>query len=146
MKKSLFGVLIASILAFGANAQSGADAALGIWYNAEKDGKIQLYKQGDKYFGKIVWLKEPNDNAGKPKLDTNNEDTKLRNRPIIGLQIIKDFGYTGDSVWEGGKIYDPKNGKLYSCKMTLKNKNTLDVRGFVGMALLGRTTTWTRAE
>lgn len=127
-------------------AQTDADAALGIWFNAEKDGKIQIYKQGDKYFGKLIWLKTPNDDQGKPRLDNKNEDEKLRTRPLQGLVIIQHFEFSGDNVWEEGKIYDPKNGKTYSCKITLKNKNTLDVRGFIGFSLLGRTTTWTRTE
>lgn len=147
MKKLLLLLLAIGLsLSTHTFGQSGPDAAVGVWYNAEKDGKIQIYKQGAKYYGKIIWLKDPTDENGKPRLDTKNEDAKLRGKPILGMVIIKDFSFSGNNVWEDGKVYDPKNGKLYSCKMTLKDKNTLDVRGFIGFSLLGRTTTWSRVE
>lgn len=129
-------------------AQKGnPDAVIGTWLNGTKKGHIQIYKQGEKYFGKLIWLKEPNDPAtGKPKLDTKNEDASHHNRPIIGLVNMTNFEYDGGKVWDEGKIYNPEDGKTYSCKMTLKDPNTLDVRGFVGISLLGKTQTWTRVK
>lgn len=116
-----------------------------LWYNDEKSAKIQVYKAVDgKYYGKIVWLKEPN-RDGKPKLDINNNDKKRRNDPVMGLLILKEFKKDGDSHYEDGTIYDPKNGKTYSCKMTLDG-DKLNVRGYIGFSLIGRTTTWTKAE
>ncbi len=115
------------------------------WYNKEQTAKINIYKATDgKYYGKIVWLKEPNEN-GKPKVDKNNPDDKLRSNPILGLLILKGFSKTEDKLYENGTIYDPKNGKTYSCKITHKG-NKLDVRGFVGFSMLGRTDTWTIAD
>ena len=112
-----------------------------------KKGHVQIYKQGDKYFGKIIWLKEPNDEAtGKPKLDKNNPDAAKKSRPILGMINLNNFAYDGDNVWEGGKIYDPENGKEYSCKMKLVSANQLDVRGFIGVSLIGRTDNWTRVK
>ena len=144
--KRLIGTLFFTLsVLLTAQAQT-AEACLGTWYNAEKDGKILIYKQGDKVFGKLSWMKTPNDANGKPRLDDKNESESLRNRPLMGLILLKDFTYSGENIWENGKIYDPKNGKTYSCKLTLKNKNTLDVRGFVGFSLIGRTTTWARTE
>lgn len=123
-----------------------ADAVIGIWYNEEKDAKIEIYKKNDKYHGKIVWLKEPNEN-GKPKVDNDNPDPKKRDRAILNLVIMTHFVYDGDNVWNDGNIYDPKSGKTYSCKMTLSDdKKTLDVRGFIGFSLIGRTSVWTKAE
>jgi uncharacterized protein (DUF2147 family) len=61
----------------------------------------------------------------------------------MGLDILSGFKYGGGNIWQDGKIYDPKNGKTYSCKMTLEG-NELKVRGYVGFSLLGRTTVWTR--
>lgn len=114
------------------------DAVVGTWFNAEKDGKVQIYKQGDKYFGKIAWSKNP-------RKDTENPDPKLRANELIGTVILKNFKYTGKS-WEDGTIYDPKNGKTYSCIIKANGSNSLDIRGYVGISLLGRTTTWTRAN
>ncbi|MEZ4903344.1 MAG: DUF2147 domain-containing protein [Spirosomataceae bacterium] len=90
---------------------------------------------------------EPNDPVtNKPKLDKNNPDTQKKTLPILGLVNLKDFKYDGDNLWENGKIYDPENGKEYSCKMRLINQNQLDVRGYIGISLMGRTDSWTRVK
>lgn len=136
--------LLINVVAF---AQGNADACLGTWLTGSKKGHVQIYKQGDKYFGKIVWLKEPNDPAtGKPKSDIKNADAQKKSRPILGLVNLSDFKYEGNNVWEDGKIYDPENGKEYSCKMRLVNPNQLDVRGYIGVSLIGRTDSWIRVK
>ena len=141
MKKlSLFFVLLLiSTLSFA------QDITQGTWYNEEKSAKIQFFKQGEKIFGKIIWLKEPND-AGKPRTDRENPDEKLRNRPLIGLVNLKNFTQSNKSTWEDGEVYDPKNGKTYSCKMTLSSPTRLDVRGFIGISIIGRTSHFTKAD
>ena len=125
-------------------AQIKADDVIGTWLtNGKEPAKIQIYKSGDKYFGKIVWLKNPAEN-GKPKFDANNPDESKRNQPLIGLVILKDFKFDGDDEWKEGDIYDPESGKTYSCFLTLKDKNSLKVRGYIGISLIGRTETWAR--
>jgi uncharacterized protein (DUF2147 family) len=126
-------------------AQAKADDIVGIWQTSGKEpAKIQIYKSGQKYFGKIAWLKNPLEN-GKPKMDENNPDKSKRSQKIIGLVILSDFKFDDDE-WDQGKIYDPENGKTYSCILSLKDKNSLKVRGFIGVSLLGRTETWTKAS
>ena len=111
------------------------DTVLGNWYTAKGESKIQIYKKDNKYFGKIVWLKIPNDEKGKPKVDKENPDESLRTRPILGLEILKDFVYDGNYTWVDGDIYDPKSGNNYSCKMNLsKDYKTLEVRGYIGIS------------
>ena len=88
----------------------------------------------------------PNDENGNPKKDPLNPNKDLRDRARLGLVMMTNFAYQKDNVWDGGTLYDPKTGKTYSGMITLKNKNTLDLRGYVGIALLGRTSTWTRAK
>ncbi len=126
------------------------DDILGVWLNEDKDAHIQIYKEGDKYFGKIIWLKEPIDpDTGKPKVDDKNEDESLQNRPIMGLLLLTDFVFDGDDEWEDGEIYDPKSGNTYSCYMEFPdedNKDYLKIRGYIGFSLLGRTTYWTRVK
>lgn len=122
------------------------DAILGTWLVGTKKAKVQIEKKGDKYYGKIVWLQEPNKPDGTPKKDEKNPDKAKRNNTILNLQLIKGFEYEGDNTWEDGKIYDPESGKEYSCIITMKDKNTLDVRGYVGFSLIGRSDTWTRAQ
>jgi uncharacterized protein (DUF2147 family) len=123
-------------------AQNASDI-VGLWYNAEKSAKIEIYKKGEKYFGKIVWLSEPL-RDGKPKLDHKNENEKLRTRPVLGLHIFENFEFDEDE-WDGGTIYDPKNGKTYSCVIT-KEGEVLEVTGYIGLSFIGRTTQWTRAK
>ena len=124
------------------------DAALGLWVTQDGKGRIEVFKEKDTYAAKIVWLKEPNYNedeedTGKPRVDKNNPDKKKRTRPILGLKMMEKFKYAGKNVFTKGKIYDPEEGKTYSCKMTL-DKDTLHVRGYIGISLIGRTTTWKR--
>lgn len=138
-------ILIAVILAVRTYASAQKDPIEHTWLNGQKTGKIQVYKAKDgKFYGKIVWLAEPN-RDGKPKLDINNNDPKLRTRPVMGLMVLKGFVKDGDDDYEDGTVYDPKNGKTYSCKMTL-NGSKLDVRGYVGVSMIGRTDTWTVAD
>ncbi len=135
----IISFLFVSIVSFA------QDITQGTWYNEEKTGKIQFFKQGDKINGKIVWLKEPNEN-GKPRLDKENPDAKLKTRPLLGLMNLKNFVSSGKGTWEDGEVYDPKNGKTYSCKMTLVSPTQLDVRGFIGISIIGRTSKFTKAD
>jgi uncharacterized protein (DUF2147 family) len=150
MIKSGIAVLAMLLTAASAFAASG-DEILGVWNNQEKDARIEIFKCGDKYCGKIISLNEPNYPAGSrdgtpgtPKHDHKNPDPALRSRPIIGLQIVNDFVFAGDSLWKDGMVYDPKKGKTYSGKMTLVSPTQLNLRGFIGISLIGRTAIWTR--
>jgi uncharacterized protein (DUF2147 family) len=123
---------------------SNGDAVLGVWLTGTGKGRIKIYKENNKYHGKIVWLRDPKNEEGKPKVDKNNPDESKRTRPLLGLQNLRDFVYEGDNKWIDGLIYDPENGNDYSCKMELTDPNTLEVRGFIGISLFGRTDVWKR--
>jgi uncharacterized protein (DUF2147 family) len=138
-------IAVSLLAALQLAAQKKADDVMGIWLTNGKDpAKIQIFKSADKYFGKIVWLKSPDEN-GKPKVDSKNPDESKRNQQIMGLVILQGFKFNGSDEWEDGKIYDPESGKTYSCYISLKDNNTLKVRGFVGISLLGRTEVWSRS-
>lgn len=122
------------------------DALVGKWLTATGDAQIQIYSAAGKFSGKIVWLKKPNDSAGKPETDDKNPDKVLAKRPIVGLEMLRGFTYSNDGVWEGGTIYDPKTGKTFSCKISMIDTNQIFVRGFVGISILGRTETWSRVR
>jgi uncharacterized protein (DUF2147 family) len=62
----------------------------------------------------------------------------------MGLVNMWGFHFSKEGVWEGGKIYDPKKGSTYSCTIRMKDVNTLEVRGYIGISLIGRTDVWTR--
>ena len=122
------------------------DLILGVWESGSGKARVKIDKLGEKYFGRIVWLREPNNEEGKPKVDKNNPDEKLRNTPLLGYRMLKDFVYTGEKNWEDGTIYDPENGSTYSCEITMTDENTLDVRGFIGLSVFGRTDVWKRVQ
>src|SRR6516162_11929846 len=104
-------------------AQTKADDIVGFWLtHGEKPARVQVYKTGDLYGGKIVWLQFPEEN-GKPKMDNNNPDESKRSQPLVGLVIMNGFRFDNDTEWDDGKIYDPQNGKTYSCYLSLKDKN-----------------------
>lgn len=146
MLARLFAPLVLiGLSAFSTLQQNEEDAIIGIWKNGEGTGMIRIYKNGEKYQGRIVWLKEPNDpETGQPKLDKNHPDETVRSRPVMGLINTWGFQYKGKKVWDEGKIYDPKNGNTYDCTIKMKDNNTLEVRGYIGVSLIGRTDTWTR--
>ena len=121
------------------------DAIVGKWLNASGEGQILVYKTGNTYAGKLVWLKEVNNRDGQIKRDEKNPKSALKNRPLLGIQLLQNFVYQKDGVWEEGSIYDPKTGKTYSCTISMISSDKLSVRGYVGISLLGRTETWQRA-
>jgi uncharacterized protein (DUF2147 family) len=145
MKKLIFVVACALFLMTGFASAEEADAVLGQWYTdaEKKDVVVEIYKDNDLYSGKVVWLKNPNEDDGTPKVDDENPDEARRNDPILGMNLVKGFTYKGKNKWAGGTIYDPNNGKTYKCKMSLKGDD-LKVRGFIGVALFGRTVHWMR--
>ena len=96
-----------------------ADDVLGYWLTDDGDAKIEIFKEDGEYHGKIVWLREPLDEDGKARTDTNNPDVSKRNDSVIGLRLVSGFIFN-DNQWEEGEIYDPKDGKTYSCRMRLK--------------------------
>lgn len=132
-------VLLIQVAAFA------QDPIEGLWYNEEKTAKIRIYKaKNDKFYGKIDWLKEPVKD-GKERTDEKNPDEDKRSEPLLGLVVLKGFEKSGKDEYEDGTIYDPKNGKTYSCIITYKG-DKLNVRGYVGFSWIGRTAVWTRVQ
>jgi len=143
MRKILLILAVMIVFASADVFAVSPDSIAGDWYTAEGNSIMQVYKCGDLFCGKIIWLKNPKTEDGKDKVDSKNPDETKKNRKLIGLDILSGFKFSSGNIWEDGKIYDPKNGKTYSCKMTLEG-NELKVRGYIGFSLLGRTTVWTR--
>ena len=141
MKRSIFSVIFMMMPLAAAFAQD----VIGKWKLEDGTAIVEVYKSGDVYNGKIVWLSEPTEEDGTPAKDTNNPDPKLRSREILGLNMLHGLKKDG-SKYAGGKIYDPGNGKTYNCSMqvsgdVLKVRGSLDARG-----LLGRTMDWFRVK
>ena len=141
MIKKLIALSFSIILCTHMFAQKiSADAIVGTWLTGSGKGKVQIYKEGNTYSGKIVWLKEPTYEDGKPKVDKHNPDVTKQTTPILGLYMLKGFVFDGEK-WTDGTIYDPEKGKIYSCKISWRD-GKLDVHGFIGISLIGRTDTW----
>lgn len=136
------GFYIPSISAIAQN-----DRIEGIWFNNEKTAKVEIFKGEDaKLYGKIVWLKKSL-RGGRSILDVNNPKPTLRSRPLIGMTVMG--GFTKDDEadrYTDGSIYDPKNGKTYNCRISQLKENELDIRGYIGIALMGRKTRWSRVQ
>lgn len=144
MIKNLSQIFIFLILITSVNLW--AESPVGQWRTIDdNDGQeksvVEIYEQGGKIFGKIISLREPNDENGRPKVCTKCTGAD-KDKPIIGLVIIRDLTQDGDE-YTGGTILDPSNGKVYKCKLKVEG-NKLKVRGFIGFSMIGRTQTWLR--
>ena len=130
------------------------EGILGLWNTQPEEygyARVEVTKQDDRYHGQIVWLSEPDfppddegGMGGKTKIDRENPEPDMRDRPIVGLRLLENFKYAGKTLWKGGTIYDPANGKTYKCNIKLQDDGTLKVRGYIGVPLLGRTAIWSR--
>lgn len=130
-----------------AQPPSEADAIVGVWESGSGKARINIIRSGNFFYGRIVWLKEPNDPAtGKPKVDKNNPDESKRTTPLLGYRMLSGFEFKGNNLWEDGTIYDPESGSTYNCKISLEDKNTMNIRGFIGISAFGRTDVWKRLE
>jgi uncharacterized protein (DUF2147 family) len=125
--------------ASAAAADDPATQVLGNWLTETRDGIIEISRAGDgTYQGKIVGGNAPQ------RLDQNNPDESKRSQLLLGHTILQGLKYDGDGKWSGGTIYDPDSGRLYKCRLELLDAERLQVRGFIGFALLGRSQIWTR--
>ena len=93
--------------------------------------------------GRIYWLKKPL-SGGQPKRDRNNPDIALRERPLCGLMILTGFRRAKENTWSAGHIYNPNDGRTFSSTMSLDEDGSLRIRGYVGLALFGKTVQWVR--
>lgn len=123
-------------LAFVAMASYSQDV-LGKWLTEAGDAQVEIYKSGDKLNGKIVWLAQ-----GPETKDKHNPDEKLQSRKLMGVNILSGLSKSKNK-WEGGKIYNPKNGKIYKCSIWLEGEQ-LKVRGYIGVFY--ETQTWKRKK
>lgn len=144
MRKLLLLLLVTAYSLTGIAQE--ADKIVGIWWNDEKTTKIEVEKKDGKYIGTIVYMIPEKYENGEPPKDDENPDPALRNRSIVGLQILEGFEYNSKKKeWIDGTIYDPKSGKTYDCYGWLESDELLKLKGFVaGIRMLGRSSEWYR--
>lgn len=152
MRVLLLAVLLAFLgVATAAAAATPANGIAGTWLTNDGTSKVRITESGGVYDGHVVWLKDPTfpaddagGMAGKPKVDRQNPDPALRNRPVMGLVVLAGLRAAGDNAWDGGTIYTPATGKSYPCKATVAADGTLKLT--VGGGVFGRTIAWTRVS
>lgn len=143
LSKSLYSLLCIVLISATCYAQS-SDDIVGSWLTSSKNVKVTIEKSGSQYIGRITWLRD--DTQQSPKLDSKNANPALRNRVLLQLVILTELKF--DAVkkeWFNGKIYAFEDGATYDCKIWMKN-GELKVHGYSGVALLGKTDTWTRLK
>ena len=141
MKKIIFSIIFIMMPFAAAFAQD----VIGKWKLDDGTAIVEVYKEGNAYNGKIVWLEKPTEADGSAVVDSNNPDKNLRSRKLMGLNMLSGLTKNG-SEYTGGKIYDPGNGKTYNCSMKVEG-DVLKVRGSLDkQGLIGRTMDWFRVK
>lgn len=141
MQKSYL-TLVLLIITISVNSQS----IFGKWYSTneetgEIDSVIEVYKKQEKAFAKIIEIK----NSERKNAVCDLCKDKNKNKPILGLNILNGLERDGEE-WSGGTILDPRNGNVYKCYIQLVQKDKLKIRGYLGLALFGKTAYWQRAK
>jgi uncharacterized protein (DUF2147 family) len=139
-------LLLSATTAFG----DSLNGILGIWKTELDESKVNIFMCGEKICGKIIWLKNPvytdsrDGEVGTPVIDLKNPDPALNNRPVLGMRILEGFTAEGGNSWGKGTCYDPKSGNTYRGRIHLAASDRLELRGYIGIPLFGRTSVWTR--
>lgn len=124
----------------------GQFALAGTWLKDDKAFKVRIEKQGERFFGKIIWMERNHWADGSPKKDHLNPNPKLRSRSYIGIPVVLGLKYDGDDTWNDGKIYDPESGKTYDCRITLVNRNRAEIRAYIGFPWIGKSLYFNRVD
>jgi uncharacterized protein (DUF2147 family) len=136
-----------AVLLSAAAAQAQGANIQGLWLTEGGKSHVQIAPCGAHLCGRIVWLREPLGKDGQPKVDLKNPDPARRSQKIIGLTVVWNMAKSSDpNEWEGGRIYNPEDGETYKSTMKLRPDGKLEVRGYVGISLLGKSQYWERAR
>jgi len=143
MKQLLLVLAILSVTTvFGQNDTTGpAGAVLHVWETQEKDGKMQILKSGDNYYGKMVYGKDLLEADGVTyKKDIHNPDTTLRGRSLKDFTLISGLVYK-DGKWVNGRLYYYQDGNSYDCNVEVRD-GVLYMRVYKGLPMFGKTVKW----
>ena len=142
---------ITAIGAIGFGLASLAPAAMaanqgvtGAWLVEDGKATVDIEPCGASVCGTIAWMKNPLNDAGKPKTDIHNSDPAQQDRKLCGMQILWGFSKDSDGAWSGGQIYDAEHGKTYSSNIHVQDDGTLSLRGYIGLSIFGKSQVWTR--
>jgi uncharacterized protein (DUF2147 family) len=137
-----YAVIIGCLFSTGVFAQPVNDSIIGKWYVEDKTALFDFYRIGSEYRARLLPLAKPD------MVDANNPVDSLKNRKLSGATLIYGLVYDAKkNRWNGGRVYNPENGKTYFCYCMFSSAGTqLFFRGYLGVSILGRTQTWTRAK
>lgn len=117
-----------------------SDQICGKWMSFEKNLEVQVYRAGKDFKAKIVWFKGEPGNPMENWRDVHNPDPKLRNRKVLGMEVLSGLQYReDDNLWEDGTVYDSKHGHIWNASAFIDKKGILHVRGYWHLKILGRT-------
>lgn len=139
----ILALLLAALAPVPAKAD-GDIAPVGLWKN--EDAQIEIFEVDGKLNGKIAALNKQYTTDGIEKTDISNPDPTKRSRPLIGLVFMTGFTQQGPGHWGHGTIYDPKTGNTYASTLEYDGGETLKVRGYIGISLIGRSVVWTKVK
>ena len=134
------------LLSLGAAAPARADTpdATGLWLDQGGEAAIRIAHCGRDLCGSLYWMKDPNDDNGRPSRDTENPNPALRGQPLCGLTILSNFKPDRPGMWTDGSVYNPDSGHRFDAELRLRSPNELKLRGYVLVPLLGGTERFTR--
>ena len=140
--KNVVTLLIVFVLSSSLSAQT----IFGKWNSFaentnEIESVIEVYEKDGKAYAKIIEITDPE----RQEATCFKCKGKRKDQRILGMDILTGLK-KDDDEWSGGKILDPKNGKEYKCYIKLLDDDTLKLRGYIGISLLGRTAIWKRAK
>jgi uncharacterized protein (DUF2147 family) len=141
-----FSTFLFGFAFFSLASPTFAATPIGLWYVEGGAAQVEIRPCDDTLCGRVVWLRSPLGEYGCELHDRHNPDVTLRNRTILGLEVLRGLKLSDaeQRMWTGGTIYDPTNGKTYMCNLKMEGDHQLHLRGYLGIPLLGRTTTWIR--
>ena len=144
----LFVLLFGLLCAFDLVLADDREAVFGRWAGDRSILEVRPAEAGLEMV--IVAMIDPNYREdedigvpGEPRIDIHNPDEALRDRPILGLNLVNGYRFE-NGIWQG-KIYDPESGKVYSSRMKVGRKGNLEMRGYIGIPMFGRTATFVPA-
>ena len=138
--KRIFLIALTSLISIPMFSQ---EEIKGVWLTQEGNTKVEIYQKDDQHYsGKVVWLKKPANKKGEPQKDKMNPDKSLRNRTIMGIDLLENLVYK-NGKWHG-TIYSPKRGKTLDAVVRVNESGFLQIN--VTYLSFSRQQEWKRAE
>ena len=126
-----FAIIISLFFFTFTSAQKKKDI-IGFYMSNDGTSIFKFYKSGDKYVGKLVWMKHPE------RLDTMNPDVTKRNKKLLGSILAYGLIFDGKNDWTEGFVYEATKGKTFQCQITRDEKNNITMRGYIGIPAFGK--------